>query len=72
MEILSGIAVMTIAIYFLTRPSQEDRDRHAEIIERGKAERKAEQKRIAQETNSPFWWIMRIVLFGGILYLFLS
>ena len=72
MEILSGIAVMTIAIYFLTRPSQEDRDRHAEIVEQGKAERKAEQKRIAQETNSPFWWIMRIVLFGSFLYFFLS
>lgn len=72
MEILGGIAVMTIALYFLTRPSQEDRDRFDSITEQGKAERKAEQKRISQETNTPFWWIMRIAFFGGLIYLFLS
>ena len=54
MEILGGIAVMTIALYFLTRPSQEDRDRWSEIREQGKAERKAELKkfmRYLQKSN---------------------
>tara|TARA_B100001057_G_C22663331_1_gene876834 strand:- start:273 stop:491 length:219 start_codon:yes stop_codon:yes gene_type:complete len=71
MEIVGGIAVMTIALYFLTRPSQEDRDRWSEIRERGKAERKAELKKIRQETNTPFWWIMRIAFFGGLIFFFL-
>ena len=44
-QILGGIAVIMTALYFLTRPSQEDRDRHAEIVARGKAERKAELKK---------------------------
>ena len=61
MEILGGIAVIMTALYFLTRPSQEDRDRHAEIVARGKAERKAELKKFREEHNTPFWWIMRII-----------
>ena len=68
MEILGGMAVITIALYFLTRPSQEDRDRHAEIVAQGKAERKAELKKFRQEHNTPFWWIMRIAFFGGLIY----
>ena len=68
MEILGGIAVITIALYFLARPSQEDRDRWSEIREQGKAERKAELKKFRQEHNTPFWWIMRIAFFGGVIY----
>ncbi len=68
MEILGGIAVMLIALYFLARPSQEDRDRWSEVREQAKAEKKAELKKIRQETNPPFWWIMRIAFFGGLIY----
>ena len=68
MEILGGMAVITIALYFLARPSKEDRDRWSEIREQGEAERKAELKKFRQEHNTPFWWIMRIVFFGGVIY----
>ena len=71
MEILGGIAVIMTALYFLTRPSQEDRDRHAEIVARGKAERKAELKKFREEHNTPFLWIMRIIFFGGLIFFFL-
>lgn len=68
MEILGGIAVMLIALYFLARPSQEDRDRWSEVRDQAKAERKAELKKFRQEHNTPFWWIMRIAFFGGLIY----
>jgi len=68
MEILGGIATMFIALYFLTRPSQEDRDSHDEILASYKAERKAELKKIRQEQNTPFGWIIRIAFFGGVIY----
>ena len=53
-------------------PSQEEMDRSAEIREQAKAERKAELKKFRQEHNTPFWWIMRILFFGGLLYLFIQ
>ena len=69
MEIIGGIAVTIIALYWLTRPSQEEMDRSAELRAQAKAERKAELKKFRQEHNTPFWWIMRILVFGGFIYL---
>ena len=48
--------------------SQEDRDRHDEILASYKAEKKAELKKIRQEQNTPFGWIIRIAFFGGVIY----